>query len=545
MAWTKNQKQLFAKARTDARTSEVAPAAPNFALPRFAGGLTNINTDPKLTAEANSLSAMMGRITYGAGPIYTRSSSYPADQLEPARIRAILREADLGIMYRKSEMDEQILERDAHLRGIDLGRRVEVSGKPFRIQPRNETPLAAALANWVRGIVDDMDSFDQSVEDLLSANGRGYSAGEITWQYDRTRIDDGSGPRMIDTLTPVRIDYVHQKHFTFDQFTDEPYLMLSSSNIALPPGKFVFHSAAGTGLIERRGFMRPCVWLHAMKQWAFRDLLVFQHLYGIPQLEGIYEGDVFQQDAQRDTYAQILQQFGEGFPAIHPKDFEIKVTPPPPGGASTGPHAFTIGLCNAEMSKVVQGETLTTEVGGQGSYAIGDVHADTKHAIITGDARKLARTFRSDLFAPMIDNNLDVLCETLGASPEDIRACIPTMSWRIDRETSPLDRASIVSMAINEWGLELDEEQQRDEFALNAPRPGSKPLKGKPDPNAQQAGDPNAQQAGDPEQTGATDDSTDGSEDGEDSEFSVSPFGGEPAEGSLDLDGEGSRDWLR
>ncbi len=284
---------------------------------------------------------------------------------------------------------------------------------------------------------------------------------------------------MVELLVPSRLDYVHQKHFTFDQFTDEPYLILPNTYISLPPGKFIFHAASGTGLIERRGFMRACVWLHAAKQWALRDWLTFLHLYGIPQLEGIYDQTQHQADDARNLYEAVLRDFGEGIPAIHGEDFRIQITQPPTGGTSQSPHAAMIGWANAEMSKVVQGETLTTEVGGVGSYAVGDVHADVKHAIVTGDARKLAKTMRSDLFYPMIELNIDALCATFGASPEEIRAAIPTMAWRIDRETTPQVRAQIVSMAINEWGLEVDEEQQRDEFALNKPRPGSKPLPGK------------------------------------------------------------------
>lgn len=484
MAWTDRFARLFGKvdkpAPPDARNAEVAPAAPGFETPKFSGGgVTNVDSNPQLKADANSPEALFGRISYNAGPIYTRNSTYPADALEPARIRAILRDADLGIVWRKAEMDEQILERDAHLRGIDLARKVEVSGKPFRVQPRNESPVSIALAGWCRGILEEIDSLDQAIEDLLSANGRGYAASEITWQFDLTRIQDGSGgSRMIETLTPTRLDYVHGKHFTFDQFTDEPYLIMPSCNLSLPPGKFVFHATSGTGLIERRGFMRACVWLHAAKQWALRDWLIFLHLYGIPQLEGIVDEAKFQDDAARAVYEAALRDFGEGIPVLHADDFNIKITPPPPGGTAQSPHAAVIGWANSEMSKVVQGETLTTEVGGQGSYAIGDVHADVKHAIIQGDAKKLAKTIRSDLFYPLVQMNLEVLCKTLGARPEEIMKSIPTISWRIDRETTPEVRARIVSMAINEWGLEIDEEQQRDEFALNPPRPGTKPLPG-------------------------------------------------------------------
>lgn len=484
MGFRDRVKNLFAQKintpKPDARSAEVAPKAPGFETPRFStGGITSVNSDHRVVSAANSPDALFGRISYNAGPTLTRFSTYPGDALDPARIRAILKEADLGIMYRKSELDEQILERDAHLRGIDLARKVEVSGKPFRVQARNETTTSIALAGWCRSALEEIDSLDQAIEDLLSANGRGYSASEITWAFDNTRITDSSGSvRTIETLTPMRLDYVHQKHFQFDQYTDEPYLMLPSTSLRLPPGKFIFHATSGTGLIERRGFMRACVWLHAAKQWAVRDWLVFLHLYGVPQIEGIYDETKFQQDDQRSAYEQLLTQFGQGYPAIHGDDFQIKITPPPSGGGANSPHAAMIGWSNSEMSKVVQGETLTTEVGGQGSYAIGDVHADVKHAIIMGDAKKLAKTIRSDLFYPMIEMNIDILSKTLGASPDEIRKSIPTIAWRIDRETTPEVRARIISTAINEWGLAVDEEQQRDEFGINPPRPGSKPLPG-------------------------------------------------------------------
>jgi hypothetical protein len=122
--------------------------------------------------------------------------------------------------------------------------------------------------------------------------------------------------------------------------------------------------------------------------------------------------------------------------------------------------------------------------------------------------------------------NLETLCNALGASPDEIRKSIPTISWRIDRETTPQVRAQIVSMAINEWGLEVDEEQQRDEFALNAPRPGSKPLKGKAQPGEQppQSMEESPQSSDDTEEGPSEDD------------FRLEAYGSPPEEGSIDIE---------
>jgi len=443
------------------------------------GSATKANT---VTSRiANSVDALFGRLSYSAGPQFTRYSSYPATALDPQKIYAILREADNGFPLRKAELDEQILERDGHLRGIDYSRRYEVSGKPFRVQPRNETPLAISVAKFVRASIDEIDSFDHAIEDLLSANGQGYSAAEIVWHFDALRFTNPDGVRVIaKTLVPHSLSYVHQKHFRFDLGTDEPYLVMSGGDIALPPNKFVFHDATGTGLIEKRGFMRVCAVLHAAKQWSLRDWLVYEHMYGIPQLEGIYEQDRELSDLDRSTYEAIVRDYGQGIPAIHPDNFQIKITPPPSGGKSDDVHGALIGWANAEMSKCVLGSTLTVEMGGVGSYNASETHADVRHAIVRADARKLATTIRNQLFVPIIEMNMDVLASLFGATPEEIRNCVPTMAWRIDRETTPSQRAQIISMAINDWGMEVDSEQQRDEFGIDAPRPGSNPLPGKP-----------------------------------------------------------------
>lgn len=469
------------------RLKGFAASAFNYGASKFVPGMRNpsltgniaVDKDEQTVKAIRSADAMFGRVSYGAGPTFTRYSSYPASGISPERITAILKECDNGNPLRKAELDEQVLERDAHLGGIDYARKVEVSGKPFRVQARNETPVALSIAKFVRSVVDEIDAFDQGLEDLLGASGRGYSVSEIIWKFDDVRFPDLNGkPIKAQVLRPCSLEYVHQKHFRFDLVTDEPYLLIGNGEVSLPPWKFVFHSAAGTGIVERRGYMRSVVWLHAAKQWSMRDWLVYEHLYGLPQIEGIYDSDIALQDTHRTIYEKILQDFGQGIPAIHPRDFEVKITPPPSGGKSDDVHGAIIGMCNAEMSKRVQGETLTTEMGGTGSYNASETHADTKHAFIRGDARKLGHTIRRELFHAILELNAGTLARALGVNEEEIMDVVPFMIWRIDRETNPEARARIISMAINEWGMSVDEDQTRDEFGIDHPKSGSEPLAG-------------------------------------------------------------------
>src|SRR5207249_2819952 len=132
------------------------------------------------------------------------------------------------------------------------------------------------------------------------------------------------------------------------------------------------------------------------------------------------------------------------------------------------------------MAVRILGGMLTTRAGNSGSWALGDVHATVQHARELADARKFSSTARRDLHEPFFWFNRYTIAQAIGADPDEIMDAVPEMRFRIAKETSPQERSQIISAAINEWGLEMDEESLRDEFDLDQPRPGSKPAPGKP-----------------------------------------------------------------
>lgn len=435
---------------------------------------------PAKTVEAvRSLEALFGRTTYGAGPGFTRYSTYPADAIDPQKVYAIFKQANNGYPRLQAELYEQLIESDDHLGAVALARIYEVSGKEPRVKSAGETPIALALAKFVRAALDNIDSFDRAVESLLWANGFGYSLSELVWDWTTLRFPDSGGSvRALHGIVPTRLEWVHQKHVEFDAATDGVYLYLDG-RMELPPAKFVYHEASEPGFVCRRGYMRPCTLLLAAKRWAIRDWLNYAHLYGVPQLELLYDGDTEEYDEHRALYEKILRDFGQGIPAIHPKNAEIRITNPPAGGRANDPQGALIGWANSEISKRVQGETLTTEMGGVGGYNTADIHADVKHAFIVSDARKLAETLKRQLITPIVELNMAGLCRMLSATPDEIRSVIPSIRWRIEREMKPAERKDIFIGFANA-GLAVDEEQIRDEFGIDAPRPGGSALKGEP-----------------------------------------------------------------
>lgn len=440
------------------------------------------NVDKRVQAQANSPDALRGWLSGGAGPMLTRTSTYPATALNPAKIYDILIELDRGITYRFADMSQQVLQRDAHLAGVDRARRVEVAGKPFRLHAANETDLAVAIRDFLEAAIDGLDSFDHSAYELLGCNAPGWSSSEIVWAWGKVRFPGPNKSTItIEGLFPRELMWVHPKHFTFDYVTDEVLLDLGTGGaMPLPPHKFIFHGAAGDGFYEHRGYMRQAVWLHMLKHNSIRDWAVFIALYGIPGIYGLLPKNQFENPEFKAIMRLALQDYGQGKPAILPDDMQIDSKPGPIGSGAAEVHARMVGFCNTEMSKLVQSETLTTEMSGTGSYNASETHAAVKHAVTVMDGSVLAADTRRDLLRSILALNADALGRALGATPEQLQQACSRCSWRIEREVTPVQRMQMFDLGVNRLGLDIDEEQVRTEFAFDRPRRGSRPLRGAP-----------------------------------------------------------------
>jgi len=410
-----------------------------------------------------------------------RHSTYPATQLDPLKIEAILREADLGVVYRYADLCKQVLERDAHLFGIDRGRRQSVANKPFLVQPKNDARLAKALAHFMREVVDGIDGFPDALYQLGSANCVGYSASEIVWARGRVRFPGPRGIVTLEGLFPRSLQWVHGKHFQFKADSDEPLLDLGPDGIVrLPPHKFVFHRCPGDGIAATRGYIRSVIWLHFLKHCGLRDWAVFLHLYGIPQLYGHVERGLWQDANMRRVLEAALIAYGSGDSApILPDGLTIEAKDGPIGSGAGDAHGKLVGLCNYEQSKAVQGETLTSEAGQSGSYKLGEVHADSKHEVTVGDALGLAADLRADVFVSTIELNAYALAQALETEPEELLYAVPRCEFRTDRETSPKERAETIKL-LSDAGLKISIGQLRREYGLDAPTDDDDVLPGKP-----------------------------------------------------------------
>lgn len=430
-------------------------------------GLNN----PELSRSAQLLEALFGRISLATGPAQTRYSTV-SGQLSPESISSAIQLANQGQPFAFADLSEMVIEKDAHLGGVIEQRISGIIGKPDRIEPAEHfqgDELAISVANFMTAVKEQIENWDDMRFGLLFADGIGYALAENVYDYRPLSWMDASGKKHSGTyLVPKAVEIVHPKHVVFDSASGEPLLWLQGGYIPLPPGKFVFHRCFGfSPLSERRGFMRACIWLHAMKHWSLRDMTIFLHEYGIPQLLAEYDGKRMSHEEAKRITEVLLRQWGQAKIVVADEGVSVREAGVAPSGSLV--HRDAAQFLNGEISKRVLYSNLTVDSsGGPGSYGLGGIHENAAFDGKLLSAMKLCSSIRQGVFQPTLELNLAVLAEELHAQPSELLPRLCAYTCRIERETG-MERANIYELA-GRMGIKTSVAQFRHDMHLNPPK---------------------------------------------------------------------------
>lgn len=482
MAWWLNKFEQTVRGMALQASSRLASFATAPAVPG-AGGIRNtieLPRDAQQAALLKSREALFGRATYYAGPVPSYVQTYPGSGLTPAGIQSIQNEVLVaGYMLRKADLDEQVHRRDTHIQSTHRSVCGAITSKPFFTRPRRATERSRYVADYVRAVVEQITGFATSQFELVGAHATGYKLQEIWWHPPK-RITFGKGFEVVAEV-PRQLDTVNNKHTRFDVATGRPLLDMGRGGfVEIPDHKFVYHVTVGDGFARMRGYMYPCIWWHHIKQNSVARWAIVLGFWGIPVPWGKVDSALWQDEERKAQYEKALRDAGEGQPFLTTDDWQIEQAFKTEVGDARGMHAALIDLANAEMSKAIQLQILTTDVGSNGSYKMAAAHQDTKE---TGDrmlARNLEETDEERLFRVILEraiweyddagNKAGILstglCPALGATPEEILHELPRAFYRIDREMGPAARMGVYKDAVA-MRLKIDMLQMADEMGLN------------------------------------------------------------------------------
>jgi phage gp29-like protein len=309
------------------------------------------------------------------------TTEHPGYGCTPQRLVQICRDAENGQPATQCELFDDIRETDAHTRNLFEQRSQAVAGKPRVIKTSGPDPDDAIAANALAeacgalGSGGDRPGMTELMEHLLGFNQYGYSGAELHW--DVRRIEGR------DWIVPVAADCVPARRFVIVPRTEElrlindPLLYIGGQPEPLWPGKWIIVRRSPTRL-ARSGLMRTAAWYSLFKRLATRDWVVYAEKFGIPLPIVSYDDTIV--DEAKDIARLIAENIGNDGAAVVPKGIDVNLVDASRGSDSSGTHGGLITYCNRELSKLVNGSTLSNDNGDSGgaSYALGDVHASVR-----------------------------------------------------------------------------------------------------------------------------------------------------------------------
>lgn len=320
--------------------------------------------------------------------------SHPTLGLSPQRLAQLLASAESGSPAGYLDLAEEMEEKYPHYLSVLNTRKRAVMGLEISVEARSNSRADRRMAELLRQAIPAIEA---ALFDMMDATGKGFSVLEIIW-------DTGGG-----IWLPRELAWRDPRWFQFDRTDGRTLLLRDDFNplgASLPPYKFVRHLAsAKSGLPIRGGLARAAAWSFLFQNYAIKDWVVFAEVFGQPIRLGKYE-DSSTSPEQIQILLDALRAIGSDAAAAIPKSMEIELVASS-ARASADIYERLAQYMDAQISKLVLGQTLTTETGqsGGGSFALGKVHNEVRYDILHSDCRQLTATLNRDLVRPLIDLN--------------------------------------------------------------------------------------------------------------------------------------------
>jgi len=374
-----------------------------------------------------------------------RNTESVSRDLTPEKIDRIMAAADYGDTRDQVRLSQEILEKNVDILQAVATRHNAVLGLPWRIHA--PVPAAKRAAELLEtelrecggdGDDDNVDTFEDMLEDMLGALLPGFAVSEILW------LPGGHvrGFRHID-----------QRHFTFAA-GPRPLLITDDrpEGVELDRRRILYHKRRiHGGDPVRGGLIRPLAWLHCFKHVGEKDLLGFIERHGMPFVAAKVDQASF--DREKNLVKRLIRNFGSSGGGVFTRNVELQLLEV----RNTGEAYFRLlDYLDAAVQKVVLGQTASS--GAASGWSKGDAQSAVRQDIMEADCRKLQRLVNSQLVRPWMRYNF---------GPD-----APLPEFRIDA-APPEDKEKIAQVVktLHDAGYDTDAEEVGRLVGLKLARP--------------------------------------------------------------------------
>lgn len=183
------------------------------------------------------------------------------------------------------------------------------------------------------------------------------------------------------------------------------------------------------------------------------DWAQFSEVFGMPIQEYIYDTN---DDDARQRAINDAANAGSLAVFVHSKETELQLREAGNKTGSADVYERLCERCNNEISKLILGNTLTTESSENGTQALGTVHKKVEDQIAESDRRYILDVLNYDMTEIFAAMGID----TTGGE-----FCFPDPK-KVDANT----KMSILSQLRNTFNLPIDDDYLYEEFGIDKPK---------------------------------------------------------------------------
>ena len=183
------------------------------------------------------------------------------------------------------------------------------------------------------------------------------------------------------------------------------------------------------------------------------DWAQFSEVFGMPIQEYIYDTD--DEDA-RERALQDANSIGSLATFIHGKDTELQLREAGNKTGSADVYERLVERCNSEISKLILGNTLTTESSDNGTQALGTVHKKVEESVAKADREYVLKVLNydmTDIFARM------------GINTSGGKFCFPEK-----KDVDPNTEISVLTQRHTTFSLPIDDDYLYEKFGIEKPK---------------------------------------------------------------------------
>lgn len=290
---------------------------------------------------------------------------------------------DPDSILRKQGRDLRVYEEltfDSHLFSVMGSRRAGVRSLEWAIDRGGaKTRQSKIIEDLLKTTIKPYDLMGS----ILEAPFYGYCVMEVVWEYRDNLI------------LPKKIVSKPKEWFSFSP-SGELLLKTIANPMgeSVPENKFLvarnsptYKNPYGEKILSR------CFWPVVFKKGGIKFWVTFVEKYGMPFMVGKTPRGTSQDES--DKLADSLELMVQDAIAVIPDDSSIEIKDATGKASSVDIYEKMINFFNAEISKAVLGQTLTTEMGSSGSYAASKTHQEVRGDLITEDTHLVENTINT------------------------------------------------------------------------------------------------------------------------------------------------------